>query len=97
MRGRELITPSCPIPGEEEYADGVYASTLRDNTELELHLPFDLNEACFKERWIPGNPVWYNSQISCRKYSYKIFRVGERRDGSENQQRQSRYRQNTAG
>ena len=30
--------------------DGVYAIALRDNTELVLHLPFDMNEAYFKER-----------------------------------------------
>lgn len=30
--------------------DGVYAIALRENTELVLHLPFELNEGYFKER-----------------------------------------------
>lgn len=30
--------------------EGIYAIALRENTELVLHLPFDLNEAYFKER-----------------------------------------------
>lgn len=30
--------------------DGTYAIALRENTELVLHLPFDLNEVYFKER-----------------------------------------------